>query len=72
MADEFIEHVTIDGERWDQLAARYYGDASAFGRIIDVNPHVPIGPTLVGGVWLRIPIIDLVTATPDLELPPWL
>lgn len=30
----YLEHVTTDGERWDNLAWRYYGDALAYERII--------------------------------------
>ena len=25
---EYIEHITLDGDRWDQIATLYYGDAS--------------------------------------------
>ena len=32
---EYIEHITLDGDRWDQIATLYYGDASR------ISPPVP-------------------------------
>ena len=32
---EYIEHITLDGDRWDQIATLYYGDA---------NRISPLGP----------------------------
>ena len=26
----YLEHITTDGERWDNLAWHYYGDALAY------------------------------------------
>ncbi|MDF0606623.1 tail protein X [Neisseriaceae bacterium TC5R-5] len=66
----FLTHISTAGERWDQLAHRYYGDALQYERIIVANPHVPLGTHLAGGLMLSIPVI----AAQDLEeaLPPWL
>jgi len=66
----YLTHVTTDGERWDQLAQRYYGDALLYETIIAANPNVPISTTLRGGLRLVIPIIERA----DLyeEAPPWL
>lgn len=65
----YLEHVTTDGERWDNLAWRYYGDALAYERIIAANPHVAIMPVLPSGVRL---IIRLSASRKRPELPPWL
>ena len=45
-AIDCIEHVTVEGERWDTLAWRYYGDPLAYGRIIEANPALDISSTL--------------------------
>lgn len=66
----YVEHITSDGERWDQLALRYYGDASAYEPIIVANAHVPIRPTLEAGVRLRVPVRTVAIA-PKTKLPPW-
>lgn len=66
----YLEHITTDGERWDNLAWHYYGDALAYERIIAANPHVAIYPVLPSGIQLIIPIIS-VNKTLS-EIPPWL
>lgn len=67
---EFVEHVTTEGERWDLLAWRYYGDPHRYEAIIAANPEAPIRPTLPSGLRLRIPVLP----APDVlaaGLPPW-
>ncbi|MFB9159993.1 tail protein X [Chromobacterium violaceum] len=66
----FLTHITTEGERWDQLAARYYGDALAYERIIAANPHVRIGTLLPAGLTLSIPVIEQADLTE--ELPLWM
>lgn len=68
---EYLEHTTVEGERWDQLADRYYGDPYAYTGIIAANPGVPLAGALAGGLSLRIPLRD--EPAPDTSmLPPWL
>jgi phage tail protein X len=73
MASGFIEHITADGDRWDLLAWKYYGDPYAYEGIIRANPEVPIVPILPSGVRLLIPVLDPPAAgTPvPAGLPPW-
>ncbi|EBD2385694.1 hypothetical protein CK656_20315 [Salmonella enterica] len=66
----YIEHITTDGERWDQIAYRYYGDPLGYARIIVANPHIAVTPVLAAGQRLAVPVIDAVQTTQ--ELPPWL
>ncbi|KJZ61717.1 tail protein X [Pseudomonas fluorescens] len=66
----FITHVTTEGERWDQLAWRYYGDAHRYLPIVQANPQVPITAILPSGLTLAIPILEPVTSAQD--LPPWM
>ncbi|EAM6083236.1 hypothetical protein E6W94_25340 [Salmonella enterica subsp. enterica serovar Poano] len=65
-----MEHITTDGERWDQIAYRYYGDPFGYARIIMANPHIAVTPVLDAGQRLAIPVIDTEQTTQ--ELPPWL
>ncbi|EOX8480696.1 tail protein X [Salmonella enterica subsp. indica] len=66
----YLEHITTQSERWDNLAWRYYGDALSYERIIAANPHVAVIPVLPSGVRLIIPVISVTQTTS--ELPPWL
>lgn len=68
--EHYLEHVTVEGERWDQIAYRYYGDPMGYVRIIMANPHVAILPVFTAGIVLAIPVIASNAATE--EVPPWL
>ncbi len=35
--DPFVEHVVVQGDRLDNLTARYLGDPEQFWRVCDVN-----------------------------------
>jgi phage tail protein X len=72
MADEYLEHRTSEGERWDLLAHRYYGDPNLMTTLIEANPHLAITATLPAGELLAVPILEDDAPTPDpQELPPW-
>jgi phage tail protein X len=63
---------TYDGERWDQLAFRAYGDATLMNLIIDANPTVSIDDRLTGGMVLVVPIVGNTTVKESTQgLPPW-
>lgn len=67
----YLQHITSEGERWDSIAYRYYGDALAYEGIIAANPALPITAHLSAGQVLLIPVIapaDTVTE----DIPPWL
>ena len=69
-----IEHITREGERWDSIAWHYYGDATAYGRIIEANPALDIRSTLPSGQVVLVPVLPLAEASQalqDEELPPW-
>lgn len=67
----YLEHLTVEGERWDLLAWRYYRDALAYERILAANPDVPVYPILPGGIMLLIPVVEVQTTAPKEKMPPW-
>jgi len=69
---EYLIHRSAAGERWDQLAWRYYGDATRYEPIIAANPAVAPTAVLPAGVNLRIPRLAAPTTSPSAEAPPWL
>lgn len=73
MADQFIEIITIEGDRWDLIAWRAYGDVNAQERIIRANPDIPIRSRLPGGLRVLVPVISRAEAglTDESTLPPW-
>lgn len=69
MAEQYLSHTTREGERWDQLAFTYYGDATRYEPIVRANPQVPLSGALQAGLTLRIPVLDVASSSED--LPPW-
>jgi nucleoid-associated protein YgaU len=57
-----IEHIVMEGERLDHLAARFYGDAEKYWLILDANPD-ELDPfeLLEPGRRIRIPQNRMVT-----------
>ena len=73
---DYLEHLTVPGDRWDLLAWDYYGDASKDDLIIEENRDLylatldAIPALLPSGLPLRIPVIEQPTLD-DSQLPPW-
>jgi phage tail protein X len=69
----FIPHLTVGGERWDQLAWQYYGDSTLYGPIVMANPAIPIEPAFEAGLTIGIPLLSSPTSAsiPQADLPPW-
>jgi phage tail protein X len=69
MAVQFITYTTVDGDRWDLVAQRMYGDPANFAGLIAANAHVAIEPVLPVGSLLSVPVIPQKTNTTP--APPW-
>lgn len=70
--DKLLQHITIEGERWDSIALKMYGSASMMNKVMEANPDVPRDDRLPAGVILDIPIINEAEVLTDAEkLPPW-
>ena len=65
------EYVTVQGDRWDTIALKAYGDETAFNDIQDANPNVPITDVFKGGIKLIVPIKENVESSNLDSLPPW-
>ena len=68
---EYIEHITQEGERWDTIAYRYYGDAALLSPLAEANEHLRLQPVLPGGLPVRVPILEDDNNLLPEELPPW-
>lgn len=66
---DYINYQTQDGDRWDLIAWKMYGDPFAYEGILRANPEVPPDAELVGGIDLKVPILEEVTVTADWT--PW-
>jgi phage tail protein X len=70
---ELTPYPVEEGERWDTVAYKAYGDATQTYPIILANPGVLLNTRLEAGVVLMIPILSLNDniALPAEKLPPW-
>lgn len=68
--NKFLDHITTDGERWDSLAFKYYGNPLSYVGLVEANKSYAHLPNLMSGLRLRIPVLDR-PATRRKSLPPW-
>ena len=71
MTQTVLKHTVKQGERWDNLAYYYYGDALEYARIIEANPQINFCEALPTGATVFIPVLN-VKPTQNENLPPWL
>ena len=63
-------YITKQGDRWDLIAYKAYGDATMIDILIMANPGIPVDPILPEGITLNIPVVDEPEVDKSL-LPPW-
>lgn len=72
MAEKFTEYITNEGDRWDTIATKAYGDPFQIGRIIEANVNLPLDSVFEAGIRVAVPIVDVITESIDPnDLPPW-
>lgn len=68
----FVEYVSKQGDRWDTIAFKAYGDASLVNGIIEANKTILISPIIPLGTRVIVPILEEGDIQIDSELlPPW-
>lgn len=68
-----LQYITLEGERWDNIAFKAYGNAGLAEILIIANPSITITDVLPTGTLLNIPVKeDEAVLTNQELLPPWL
>jgi len=68
----FVEYISKQGDRWDIIAMKAYGDASLINGLIESNASVVISPIIPLGTRIIVPILESGDIQIDSELlPPW-
>ena len=49
--------VSVQGQTFQEIAAKWLGDPGQYWRIADLNPHVPYPDEIPMGTLLRIPAV---------------
>ena len=72
---QYQTHIAKDGERWDTLAAKYFGAAFLYPQIMAANALLCQKPALDAGDIVKIPIVETepesTTFTSEKDVPPW-
>ena len=66
-----FNYTTIEGDRIDNLAYRFYGSMKGISILADANPFVPLEPIFEVGTVLIVPNIDNIEVVTNPNLPPW-
>ena len=66
-----FNYITTEGDRWDTLAAHFYGGNQGISILVDANPAVSITAVFQIGTVLSIPIVDDAQFETPKNLPPW-
>lgn len=61
---------TGQGDRWDTIAYKAYGDPHLITPIVEANPTVAITDVLPAGITIKIPVRERPSIDTAL-LPPW-
>ena len=67
---DYKEHITTEGQCWDQIAKIYYNDEKLMTVIIQANPEYRAYSRLPGNIAIKIPILDNKKLT-NQQLPIW-
>lgn len=67
--NQYKEYLSQDGDRWDLIAYKQYGDCFGYLSLIMANPHVAISPVIPVGTKIVVPILE--DERIEEGLPPW-
>ena len=67
------QYTTSEGERWDTIAQKAYGEPSQIATIINANKGLAISETLPAGIVINVPILEPeeTEGVNSNLLPPW-
>ena len=71
MSESVLRHLTREGDRWDLIAWRYYGNPLEIARLIAANPHLPLAERFASGLTVFVPVIRQSDTQRQDLLPPW-
>lgn len=67
---EYFFHTVSTGERWDNIAYKYYKNSYDIKPIIEANSYIPVDTELEEGTTIKIPVIKTGNSDKTL-LPKW-
>ena len=68
---ESFNYTTVEGDRWDVLAQRFYGGMHGISILADANFAVPLEAIFPAGTVLIVPIVEELQVVNNDNMPPW-
>jgi len=65
-----MKYITKDGDRWDLIAYRLYGDPYVYDALLLYNPQYSHMPVLPAGIELTVPELEYEEDITEVA-PPW-
>ncbi|WP_066569602.1 tail protein X [Snodgrassella sp. CFCC 13594] len=72
MANSVLQYTTREGDRWDLIAHKYYGDATLIDGLIAANPHLPIAEQFAANLTVFVPVLTASPQNAQEDMPPWM
>ena len=72
MSGALLQDTTREGDRWDLIAHKYYGNALLLDGLIAANPHLPIAEAFGAGLTVFVPVLDAKPQSSQADMPPWM
>ena len=72
MSESVLRPLTREGDRWDLIAWRYYGNPLEISRLIAANPHLPLAEQFDAGLTVFVPVLRTPPKQRQDVLPPWM
>lgn len=66
-----FNYTTVEGDRIDTLATKFYGSTTGIAILADANPAVPLDAVFPMGTVLVVPIVENMEIETNDNLPPW-
>lgn len=67
-----IRYITRDGDRWDLIAHKHYGNALMIDGLIAANQHLPLAEEFASGLTVFVPVLPHKLQNTQATMPPWL
>ncbi|VEE09208.1 tail protein X [Neisseria animalis] len=67
-----IRYTTRDGDRWDLIAHKHYGNALMTDGLMAANPHLPLAEEFKSGLTVFVPVLEHKPQNSQAAMPPWM
>lgn len=67
-----MQYKTSQGDRWDLIAYKFYGNPTMINELILANPHLPLAEQFEANLTVFIPVLPATRTIAQKDMPPWM